>query len=82
VVNVTISLVQFVWTKFLLILKNDAINEGEQVVSIGKQGGEEITVYELANRIHSIPYEITTSILKRMPRIFVENNVKEKNVQD
>ncbi|OGU61609.1 MAG: alanine racemase [Ignavibacteria bacterium GWF2_33_9] len=56
-------------------IKQDNINEGEQVVLIGKQGNEEITVYELAKRAKTIPYEITTSILKRLPRIFVENNV-------
>jgi alanine racemase len=56
-------------------IKQDNINEGEQVVIIGKQGAEEITAYELAKRANSIPYDITTSILKRVPRIFVENNV-------
>jgi alanine racemase len=56
-------------------IKNDSINDGEQVVLIGRQGAEEITVYELAERAKTIPYEITTSILKRVPRIFVENNV-------
>lgn len=56
-------------------INNDNINDGEQVVIIGKQGAEEITAYELAKRANTIPYDITTSILKRVPRIFVENNV-------
>jgi alanine racemase len=56
-------------------IKNENINEGEQVVLIGKQGADEISVYEIAKQANTIPYEITTSILKRVPRIFVENNV-------
>ncbi len=54
---------------------NDNIDEGEQVVLIGKQGNEEISVYELADRANTIPYNITTSILKRVPRFFTEGNV-------
>lgn len=56
-------------------IKNDNIHQGEQVVLIGKQGADEISVYEIAKQANTIPYEITTSILKRVPRIFVENNV-------
>jgi len=56
-------------------IKNENIHEGEQVVLIGSQGADEITAYEIAERIKTIPYDITTSILKRVPRIFVENNV-------
>lgn len=56
-------------------IDKENINEGEQVVLIGNQGGDEITAYELAQRANTIPYNIVTSILKRVPRIYVENNV-------
>lgn len=56
-------------------IDKENINEGEQVVLIGRQGAEEITAYELADRANTIPYNILTSILKRVPRVFVENNV-------
>ncbi|KXH80949.1 alanine racemase [Sporosarcina sp. HYO08] len=43
---------------------------GERVVLIGRQGDEEITMEEWADRLGTIPYEITVSISKRVPRIY------------
>ena len=56
---------------------NANINIGDEVVLIGKQGDEEITVYELAKRINTIPYQITTSLLSRIPRIYRQGNVQD-----
>lgn len=43
---------------------------GEKVVFIGRQGAEEITMEEWAERLDTIPYEIAVSITKRVPRIY------------
>ena len=43
---------------------------GEKVVLIGRQGEEEITMEEWAERLDTIPYEIAVSIAKRVPRIY------------
>lgn len=43
---------------------------GEKVVLIGRQGKEEVTVEEWAERLGTIPYEIAVSIAKRVPRIY------------
>lgn len=43
---------------------------GEKVVLIGRQGDEEITVEEWAERLDTIPYEIAVSITKRVPKIY------------
>jgi len=43
---------------------------GEPVVLIGKQGDEEITMEEWAQRLDTIPYEITVSLRGRIPRIY------------
>lgn len=43
---------------------------GEKVVLIGRQGDEEITMEEWAERLGTIPYEIAVSIAKRVPRIY------------
>lgn len=48
---------------------------GEKVVFIGKQGEEEITMEEWAEKIDTIPYEITVSISKRVPRVY-ENELE------
>ena len=50
-------------------LKN--LNVGESVVLIGKQGKEEINAEELASKIGSINYEVSCSISKRVPRIYI-----------
>ena len=43
---------------------------GDEVVLVGKQGGAEITVDEIADRVGTIPYEILTQIGSRVKRIF------------
>jgi len=61
--------------QIIVDIGNSHINIGDEVMLIGKQGNEEITVYELANRIHTIPYQITTSLLSRIPRIYRKADV-------
>jgi len=43
---------------------------GDEVVLIGEQGGERITVEELAEWAGTIPYEILTAINDRVPRLY------------
>jgi alanine racemase len=42
---------------------------GDRVVLIGKQGQEEITVQNVADRLGTISYEVVSGILARVPRI-------------
>ena len=42
---------------------------GDEVVIIGRQGNQEITADELAERLGTINYEIVTNIAHRVPRI-------------
>ncbi|WP_153732268.1 alanine racemase [Sporosarcina obsidiansis] len=44
--------------------------EGEKVVLIGKQGDEEITIEEWAERLGTIPYEISVTFSERIPRVY------------
>jgi alanine racemase len=43
---------------------------GDEAVLIGRQGREEITVRELAVKALTIPYEITTLLSSRVPRVY------------
>ncbi len=52
-------------------LKN--IQPEDEVVLLGKQGDEEITAEELARRLDTINYEITTRISPLLPRIIKED---------
>lgn len=43
----------------------------DEVVLIGKQEKEEILAEELAEKLNTIPYEITTRINPLIPRFFI-----------
>ncbi len=49
---------------------SDKISVGDEVVLIGKQDNEEITIYEIAEKANTIPYQILTNIGKRVKRIY------------
>ncbi|HTK83116.1 MAG TPA: alanine racemase [Bacteroidota bacterium] len=49
---------------------NPAVSVGDEVVLVGRQGQEEITMWELADTLGTIPYELLTGILPRVPRIY------------
>lgn len=43
---------------------------GEEVVLLGKQGDEEISIYEWCRRLETIPYEVTCGVSKRVGRVY------------
>lgn len=45
------------------------VQQGDEVVLIGRQGDEEITVDEIAARFGTINYEVVSQILARVPRL-------------
>lgn len=44
---------------------------GDEAILIGKQGGEEISAWDLAEKVPTIPYEICCAISSRVPRIYL-----------
>jgi len=50
---------------------DDDIKPGDEVVLIGDQGKESIMATDIARVVNTIPYEVTTSIAARVPRIYV-----------
>ncbi|MCX7647365.1 MAG: hypothetical protein N2Z60_02000, partial [Elusimicrobiales bacterium] len=44
---------------------------GDEVMVIGKMGKETISIGELALKANTIPYEITTLITQRVPRVYL-----------
>jgi len=55
--------------------QDESIEIGDEVVLYGRQGNEVITVEEIANRADTIPYEITTWLARRVPRVYT--NMKD-----
>jgi alanine racemase len=45
------------------------VRQGDEVVLIGDQGGDRITVGEVAQRLGTINYEVVSEILARVPRV-------------
>ena len=43
---------------------------GDEVVAVGRQGSEEISLKELADLAGTIDYEICTQLNARVPRIY------------
>ena len=48
-----------------------AVEPGDEVVLLGRQGGEEITADEIAGHLGTISYEVLCAIGKRVPRVYV-----------
>jgi alanine racemase len=47
------------------------VHVGDDVILIGKSGEDEISVWELADKVATVPYEVLTNIAARVPRIFI-----------
>jgi alanine racemase len=47
------------------------VSVGDEVVVYGTQGQETISVESVAKQLHTIPYEVTCSIGRRVPRIYI-----------
>ncbi len=54
------------------------VRVGDEVVLIGSQGDETITVEEVAERLGTINYEVVSVIMARVPRSLPENNTSQR----
>ena len=48
------------------------VSVGDEVVLYGSQGQESISIESVARQANTIPYEVTCSISKRVPRIYLD----------
>ena len=51
-----------------------AAQQGDEVVLIGRQGNAELTVDEVATRLHTNNYDVVSRILARVPRLIVDGD--------
>ena len=56
--------------QFMVNCKNDSLEAGVEVVLIGEQDNQRITVEEMSDWAKTIPYEILTNLNDRIPRIY------------
>ena len=57
--------------QMMISIKEGTAYNGDEVILIGKQGDEEITIEDLASWAQTIPYEILTNINTRVPRVYI-----------
>ena len=50
---------------------SNPVRVGDEVVLIGKRGKEVITAWDIAKAAGTIPYEVTTAISQRVPRVYI-----------
>ena len=55
----------------LMVAADDEVSVGDEVVLIGAQGSERVTVDEVAGRLGTIAYEVLVGLGPRLPRVTV-----------
>jgi alanine racemase len=58
--------------QFMVDVSDHEVFVGDEVVLIGKQGNEEITLKEVAQLCDTIPYEILCMLNERIPRVYMQ----------
>ena len=56
---------------FLVDAGDDEVQIGDEVVILGRQGDEEVTAQEMADKLETIPYEVVCGISARVRRIYL-----------
>lgn len=56
----------------LVDVGDDEVEVGDEVVLLGPQGAEEITVEQIASKLETIPYEVVCGMNARVQRIYVD----------
>lgn len=59
--------------QFMVNIEQDSAFNEDEVVLVGRNGKEKITVEDLATWAGTIPYEILTNINARVPRVYVQD---------
>ena len=52
---------------------DEDIRVGDEVVLIGKSGGEQISAWDIARAVGTIPYEVTCAVSQRVPRKYLND---------
>jgi alanine racemase len=59
----------------MVAIDDDTINQDDEVVVLGKQGGETITATDHASFCNTISYEILTGISERVKRLYIRDGL-------
>jgi alanine racemase len=59
--------------QFMVNIEQDSAFNEDEVILVGKDGEENISVEELAEWAGTIPYEVLTNINTRVPRVYLQD---------
>jgi alanine racemase len=59
--------------QFMVNIEQDSAFNEDEVIMVGENGKERITIEELADWAGTIPYEILTNINTRVPRVYKQD---------
>jgi alanine racemase len=65
---------QICMDQIMVNIEWDSAYNGDEVILVGRSGGESITVEDLATWSGTIPYEILTNINTRVPRVYLHTS--------
>ncbi len=60
----------------------DGVEVGSEVVLVGKQGDNELTMEEVSEAAYSFNYELPCRVAERVPRVYVKNGETVKTVKN
>ena len=47
------------------------VEKGDEALILGKKGSDHLPAEEMAQTLHTIPYEVVTGITRRVPRTYM-----------
>jgi alanine racemase len=59
--------------QFMVNIEQDSAFNEDEVILVGENGEEKISVEELAEWAGTIPYEVLTNINTRVPRVYLQD---------
>lgn len=66
--------------QFMVNVSNIECNIGDDVVLVGRQGDEELTMEEVSEMAHSFNYELPCRVARRVPRVYFKDGKAVKIV--
>lgn len=66
--------------QFMVNVSNIECNVGDDVVLVGRQGDEELTMEEVSEMAHSFNYELPCRVARRVPRVYFKDGKAVKIV--
>jgi len=62
-------------------VKNDPVKVGDEALLWGESEGGEIQTLDVAERLGTIPYELTCAVSRRVPRVYIGSEINDESIR-